>query len=101
MTLPDLRWQKYAVCRQYDPELFFQEGSHNKDWEREVIRLACGVCPVRQRCLDYALDHPEPQYGVWGGLTEKQLGAARHALGRRYGSAFRARGTTPNGKEAA
>jgi hypothetical protein len=102
MTLPDLRWQDEAVCRQYDPELFFREGGrkHNRTEEKQIIRLACNVCPVQQQCLDYALNHPQPQYGVWGGLTERQLGEARYRLGNKYGSAYRSGGSS-DGKEAA
>jgi WhiB family redox-sensing transcriptional regulator len=83
------RWEDYAVCRQFDPDLFFPGKNGKEQNEREMIRVACRVCPVRQRCLDYALSRPEPQYGVWGGLTERQLGQARKSLGRRYGYAAR------------
>jgi WhiB family redox-sensing transcriptional regulator len=41
------------------------------------VRLAkqiCLKCPIRQRCLDYALTNNE-RYGVWGGLTERERGS--------------------------
>lgn len=28
----------------------------------------CLSCPVKQKCLDYAIKHNEP-YGIWGGMT--------------------------------
>jgi len=73
----DTHWQEYAVCRQFDPDLFFEEGNNKREWEQKVIQSACRVCPVRQRCLDYALSHPKPQWGVWGGLTQRQHRALR------------------------
>jgi len=87
--IPDTRWQEFAMCRQYDPEMFFSEGNDKRGRERQIIRVACGVCPVTTKCLEYALGHPEPQYGVWGGLTEKQVGEARRALGKKFGNAAR------------
>lgn len=89
MIPPGARWEDFAVCRQFDPDLFFPDRSRKTEQERMIIRVACRVCPVRQRCLDYALSRPEPQYGVWGGLTERQLGQARKVLGKRYGYAAR------------
>jgi WhiB family redox-sensing transcriptional regulator len=37
---------------------------------REAIRV-CERCPVRQQCLEYAVDN-DMDLGVWGGLTERQ-----------------------------
>lgn len=33
---------------------------------------SCGTCPVRQKCLDYALDHPDEARGIWGGYGENE-----------------------------
>jgi WhiB family redox-sensing transcriptional regulator len=30
----------------------------------------CAGCPVRERCLDYAIEHVE--IGVWGGTSERE-----------------------------
>lgn len=40
------------------------------DDEAAVAKLLCSACPVRQRCLDYALEHEE--FGVWGGATPEE-----------------------------
>lgn len=46
------------------PDLFFEE-------ERFAEATAiCAACPIRQKCLDYALD--SEAYGVWGGLTPEE-----------------------------
>lgn len=36
-----------------------------------LAKSICRSCPVRERCLDYALDNREP-YGIWGALTERE-----------------------------
>ena len=33
-------------------------------------KLLCAACPVRQRCLDYALEYEE--FGIWGGATPEE-----------------------------
>lgn len=60
-----------AVCAQVDPELFFPEGGSAKD-----AKSLCAVCPVRIRCLQYALDHNEI-YGVYGGTSPRERRALR------------------------
>lgn len=66
MTRPAPReaWMEFGLCTQTDPDAFFPE----KGSSPHAAKRICGDCPVRIRCLRYALDHNE-QYGVWGGLT--------------------------------
>lgn len=49
-------------CRQNDPELWFAERSA----EVEQAKALCRQCPLRQGCLDGAVQRREP-WGVWGG----------------------------------
>ncbi|MGH3423741.1 MAG: WhiB family transcriptional regulator [Nocardioidaceae bacterium] len=49
-------------CRTNDPELFFAETPHDV----EAAKALCLGCPVREQCLNGALDRAEP-WGVWGG----------------------------------
>lgn len=49
-------------CRCEDPELFFSE----KPDEVELAKAVCASCPVREPCLEGALQRAEP-WGVWGG----------------------------------
>ncbi len=44
------------------PEQFFSEDPY----ELEQAKLVCRVCPVREDCLNGALERREP-WGVWGG----------------------------------
>jgi len=41
-----------------------------------AAKAVCRGCPVRQQCLDHALEHDE-RFGVWGGLTEKERSRLR------------------------
>jgi WhiB family redox-sensing transcriptional regulator len=49
-------------CRRVDPEVFFAESPADV----EAAKLLCVDCPIRQLCLDGALERREP-WGVWGG----------------------------------
>ena len=49
-------------CRSCDSELFFAESP--ADVER--AKALCTTCPIREACLDGALERREP-WGVWGG----------------------------------
>ena len=72
-------WRERAACRDEDPELFFPlsdkgPGARQADQAKAV----CARCPVRARCLEYALDNGLG-HGVFGGLTETE----RRGLRRR------------------
>lgn len=73
----DMGWALQARCRGLDPEQFFVRGAAQA---REAARI-CQRCDVKEPCLRYALDH-EIDFGVWGGLTERQ----RRAYQRRIAS---------------
>jgi len=60
-------WTNLALCRGMDSTVFF---ARSLPEAREAIRV-CERCPVRQQCLEYAVDN-DMDLGVWGGLTERQ-----------------------------
>lgn len=60
-------WQDRAICAQTDPDAFFPE----KGGSTREAKKICLDCPVRQECLDYALDHDE-RFGIWGGFSERE-----------------------------
>jgi WhiB family transcriptional regulator, redox-sensing transcriptional regulator len=66
-------WRTRAACVDADPELFFPEGTSDPAIDR--AKRICTDCPVRARCLDWALSHGA-YFGIWGGRTE----AERHAM---------------------
>lgn len=62
----DLDWRVRALCRSADPELLFVTGA-----EQRQAASICRTCPVKRECAADALDN-RVEYGVWGGLTERQ-----------------------------
>ncbi|WP_102508157.1 WhiB family transcriptional regulator [Sanguibacter massiliensis] len=85
-----MAWIDDAACRGVDTEVFFpperigRGGGHGYD-ARPALAL-CRACPVRQACLDAALDEeknaPSSTYGIRGGLTQDER---RQILRRRTG----------------
>lgn len=81
----DSMWIDDAACRHTpDPEAFERTGSRNT---REALAM-CGVCPVRDRCLDAALAVEEPgmRYGtgIRGGLTWAERQPLLEVLAERF-----------------
>lgn len=66
---PFTRTSSDIPCQQEDPELWFAEAPEDV----EFAKALCHTCPVRETCLDGALERREP-WGVWGG--ELFLGGA-------------------------
>lgn len=66
-------WMKDANCID-KTEYFFTENLPKSQAHRlEIIaKSICRNCKVRSECLDYAIRNGE-QYGIWGGLTAKEL----------------------------
>lgn len=57
---------KDALCAEVSPEFFYAE--HGKP--SPEAKECCGLCGIREKCLQFALDSDEP-HGMWGGLTPK------------------------------
>ncbi|WP_326696148.1 WhiB family transcriptional regulator [Streptomyces sp. NBC_01754] len=72
-------WRTHAACRDEDPDLFFPIGTTGPALvQAEEAKAVCRACPVRERCLEWALENGQ-ESGVWGGLGETE----RRALKRR------------------
>ena len=80
-TTPD--WMRHAVCAGCDPELFFPERGGDSNTPKAI----CRTCPVRQDCLNWALDHHEI-HGVWGGTSERERRMIRRERAARRGIPF-------------
>ena len=66
-------WRVGASCRDEDPDGLFVRGK-----EQRKAKLVCIACPVRTECLAHALDH-RIEFGVWGGMTERERRALLRA----------------------
>ena len=74
-----MTWHSRAACVGADPELFFPIGDTGPGMlQIAAAKQVCARCPVRQPCLEWALETSQ-NAGVWGGLSESE----RHALKRR------------------
>jgi WhiB family transcriptional regulator, redox-sensing transcriptional regulator len=82
-------WAASGACRDSDPELFFpvtETGAAARQLAR--AKAVCAGCPVRDQCLQFALDSGQA-FGVWGGTTgeERRLLRRRHSYRRRTAEA--------------
>jgi len=65
-------WMPDGLCLQVDANLFFPEGRGGAVHEMtEQAKQVCGECPVRELCLEWALETGQ-DFGVWGGLSEHE-----------------------------
>jgi WhiB family transcriptional regulator, redox-sensing transcriptional regulator len=72
-----LNWRTRAACRYVEPELFFPLGTAGPALQAiDRAKQICGACPVRARCLDWAIRHGAA-YGIWGGRTEEERRESR------------------------
>lgn len=65
-TIERGEWVTQAVCRKGDPDALFVRGA-----EQRRAAAICRHCPVLTECRADALDN-RVEFGVWGGLTERQ-----------------------------
>lgn len=67
-------WQLHARCRGLSTDIFFaadhDRGARRLEHEKQAKQV-CLSCPVRQRCLRHALNHPE-SHGIWGATTPRE-----------------------------
>lgn len=63
------RWMDLSACSQLPPDMWFPTLGDTPTAQR--AKEVCASCPVRQQCLEYAIEHGFDD-GIWGGLTPKQ-----------------------------
>ena len=63
--MPDL---SSGACAGLDTEIFFSDSVSRTARAKKI----CSQCPVRDLCLDWAVQNAE--FGVFGGLTAKERG---------------------------
>jgi WhiB family transcriptional regulator, redox-sensing transcriptional regulator len=99
MTQYAMAWRAAGACRTVDPDLFFPATATTGS-ARQVSRALriCAGCPVRQECLEFAIQTRE-SHGIWGGTTPEERSRARRnrAASRRR----RARREAARGEQAA
>lgn len=63
----DLSWQDEASCAQIGGDVWYPD----KGAVPFAGKRTCAACPVREECLEYALDNDE-KWGTWGGLSPRE-----------------------------
>ena len=69
-------WYEQGLCRGMG------RNPHDNPWfpvrgaDHRPAKQACEACPVREPCLEYAMDNGI-QYGIWGGFSERGRRALR------------------------
>lgn len=66
-TETETDWMAYGNCAHHSPSLFFP----NDGVGVAVAQRICADCPVKEPCLEYALEH-RIDHGVWGGCSERE-----------------------------
>jgi WhiB family redox-sensing transcriptional regulator len=61
-------WTNTAACKGAT-EIFYPERGDNVSARK--AKKICANCPIKQKCLEYALYHNE-RIGIWGGLTDRE-----------------------------
>ncbi len=67
-------WRDRALCAQVGGDYWFPEGTSPAHTAKQI----CASCPVRVKCLNYALENNETE-GVWGGKSPRERQAMRPA----------------------
>jgi WhiB family redox-sensing transcriptional regulator len=82
-------WRSKGACLAEDPDLFFPLSALGPGHEQiAAAKTVCTHCAVRAQCLGFALS-TEQEHGVWGGTSEEERRAMRHAQparGTRHGA---------------
>lgn len=71
----ELSWKNEALC-QTNPDLWFPA----KGEAGTAAKMICRQCPVKEPCLDLAIQNGE-SFGVWGGMGARE----RRALAKKRG----------------
>ena len=74
----DYSWHGHAACKDIDTHEFYVGRGHKVNKE---VSDACKVCPVKEQCLQHALEYED--YGYWAGTNPVQRGKMRRQLGIR------------------
>lgn len=68
-------WKADGSCGQIGPAdaVFFP----GKSGSTQAAKRVCSRCPVKEQCLQYAIDN-DIREGVWGGTTEQERAKLEH-----------------------
>lgn len=80
-------WRVRGNCRNLkDPDVMTPDPADYRSIAK--AKTICGGCPVKDVCLDAAIQRDE-RFGIWGGLTPAERGVASTMKGRAVHAATR------------
>ena len=65
--MDEILWMRRGACRNHPPDRFFPSDGVGVERAKEI----CIECPVRDACLEFALEQ-RIDHGVWGGCSERE-----------------------------
>lgn len=68
-------WMQKAECKNHNPQMWWPSKSEAPN---PVAISICNRCPVKDECLEYAVQDPEC-HGIWGGTSHKERIRIRRA----------------------
>jgi len=75
-------WRHQALCRGFDPEIWFPVGDGGPALiQAAEAKAVCAACPVQADCLAFALESGCSD-GIWGGLDVDERRAFRRPRAR-------------------
>jgi len=67
-------WRKRSACKGQSSRAADPWYPEDDDYSQEstwIARTICASCPVREMCLEYAIETGQ-QHGIWGGLDPEE-----------------------------
>ena len=58
-------------CQQAPDAYFVEKEDRNGPEKIRIAKVLCGDCPIKMKCLEYAVEAGEV-HGIWGGLTTNE-----------------------------
>lgn len=72
-------WMEFALCQEVGGDLWHPDEGEGQTYATNRAIKICNACPVKEQCLDYAMENNEI-LGVWGGTTPSERKRMRKAL---------------------
>lgn len=66
-----VNWKLSALCKERPDIDFFAEFDKRDATNLKEAKKVCLACPVRDECLQYAMDNVEDS-GIWGGFSSRE-----------------------------
>lgn len=72
IVVPVGPWVIDARCAEVGGDLWYATNTKGGPTRENLMaKRICDDCPVKQQCLDWALENNE-RYGIWGGATPRE-----------------------------